>query len=227
MNRSKHIAASKDPIFRLGMKIGRECKWQNVHSLYGVHAMDWADRFKRLTATYVLEFISLGLFYRFSGFQPGQPVTKIQMKIFLPELTVHATSNTEMNFHFRKRWDANRFDNQYGSTWWISVMNISGTSVSTSLLQFHMKMEYQNVATVLTNMLTTVANSNWRMIKPLVDPTVNSYVSHIFRLLIQPIFEAYSLEEYFNELLVKILNTSSNDDNFHFSHFCLIFGRLN
>lgn len=83
-----------------------------------------------------------------------------------------------------------------------AYMNISDTSVSTKLSYFKINYQCENVATVINNMVSTAVNSNWKLIKFFVDPTVDRFVGQATRHVLQPVFDAYPLEEYFNEFFI-------------------------
>lgn len=81
---------------------------------------------------------------------------------------------------------------------------------TTHLSDFRMNFNYTNIPSAITSMVSGVVNSNWRIMKPLVDPTLNTFISGTFKdISIQPIFNRFDLQEIFS-VFYNMNSTSKN-----------------
>lgn len=76
-------------------------------------------------------------------------------------------------------------------------MIISDTIFSTDASYFKIVYKCQNVA--LANIIGGVINSNWKLVKSMVDPTLNKCFSNIIQeLVLQPIFDKICYQDIVN-----------------------------
>lgn len=77
-------------------------------------------------------------------------------------------------------------------------MAISDMSVSTEVSSFSMNMQYQNVASFLSDMKNQVVNSSWKVFKLILNPFINTFVVDVIQSTISPILEQLALQDLFN-----------------------------
>lgn len=77
-------------------------------------------------------------------------------------------------------------------------ITISHMYVSTDLSYFKMNHRYKNVPSFITNMINKIINSSWKMIKPLMDHTINRFVRETLNSIVTPMFNEISLQDFFN-----------------------------
>lgn len=80
-------------------------------------------------------------------------------------------------------------------------MIISDTTVSTSASQFKIDYKYYNVASIISSIVERVVNSNWEILKAMVDPHINRFVAvALQKSALQPIFNKISVQEFCNAM---------------------------
>lgn len=79
-------------------------------------------------------------------------------------------------------------------------MVIRNTSVTTDVSYFKVNYQYENVAAAITNLVSGLVNSNSKIVKSLIDPTINRFICELLReSVIQPIFDEITLPDVANE----------------------------
>lgn len=74
------------------------------------------------------------------------------------------------------------------------------TSLTTDASCFKITYHYQNVAPVVNSILDGAVNSNWRIVKSLLDPTLNKFIGDTLqKSALQPIFDEVSLQDMAND----------------------------
>lgn len=82
-----------------------------------------------------------------------------------------------------------------------AYMIMSDASVTTHTAYFKIDFKYQNVNSAISSMVSGLANSNWKIIKALMDPNLNKFFGDIIqKSVIQPIFNENSILDIANEL---------------------------
>lgn len=82
-------------------------------------------------------------------------------------------------------------------------MNLTDVSFTTDASYFKINYENQDIPLAITSMVSGVVNSNWRVIKALVDPTLNRFTSDILQKLIgQPIFNKLAIPDLVDEFFM-------------------------
>lgn len=85
-----------------------------------------------------------------------------------------------------------------------NFMTISDSNLTNHASYFQINYTFLNIPSTITSIVSGVVNSNWRIIKPLVDPTISRFVSDgIQKFGIQPIFNKFDLQEIFGVLYNK------------------------
>lgn len=80
-------------------------------------------------------------------------------------------------------------------------MTISDMSVSTDVSHFKMNFQYRNVASAIANMVTGLTNSNWKIMKPIMDPSLNRFISGMLqKSVLETMFNKFSVQEFSNEI---------------------------
>lgn len=75
---------------------------------------------------------------------------------------------------------------------------VNSISVSTELGYFKMDHKYQNVPSTISNIVSGAINLNWRLLKPLLDPIVNRFVSEMVGSILTPILDRIALQDFFD-----------------------------
>lgn len=92
---------------------------------------------------------------------------------------------------------------RYGTDYMV-IRDVS-FSFDASLIKFNYKV--RNVAAFITNMLSGVVNSNWKIIKSLIDPIFNRFASVIIqKSVLQPLFDEFSIP-YVNDKFFHLNST--------------------
>lgn len=76
-------------------------------------------------------------------------------------------------------------------------LTIDDMFVSYEVSYFKTDYKYYNVPSTITNMVTGIVNSNWKLFKPLVDPTLNRFMSEMLRSVVTPMFDSVSFQDFF------------------------------
>lgn len=77
-------------------------------------------------------------------------------------------------------------------------LTIDDMSVSTEVSNFKVDCKYNYVPSSITSMVSGVVNSNWEILKPLGDPTINRFVSELIRSVVTPMFDNVSFQDFFD-----------------------------
>lgn len=77
-------------------------------------------------------------------------------------------------------------------------MIIKDMSLTTDASYFRVQYNHRNVASIITNMIGGVVNSNWRMMKSIIDPFLNRFMSDALKENIFPLLNKYHLQEIVN-----------------------------
>lgn len=64
--------------------------------------------------------------------------------------------------------------------------------------QFKMEFDYQYIPSATAKLIDGMVASHWKMIKPLMDPTVNTMVGDTMKLVIVPMIQAAPLQDVFD-----------------------------
>lgn len=92
-------------------------------------------------------------------------------------------------------------------------MVVRDTSLTTDASHFNIIYQYQNVLPVVNSILGGVVNSNWKIVKSLIDPSLNRFIGDtLVKSVLQPIFDEFSLQDVAN-------------DFFHMNSTCGNFGK--
>lgn len=77
-------------------------------------------------------------------------------------------------------------------------LTINQMSANFNAGNFKINIKYYNVASIITNMVSSVVNSNWRLLKLLGGSTINRFVSDILVSILTPMMNEVSLQDIFN-----------------------------
>lgn len=79
-------------------------------------------------------------------------------------------------------------------------MVIRDTSVTTDVSYFKVKYQYENVAAAITNLVSGLVNSNSKIVKSLMDPTINRFIGDLLqKSVLQPTFDELPLPDVAND----------------------------
>lgn len=77
-------------------------------------------------------------------------------------------------------------------------MIIKDMSLTTDASYFRVQYIHRNVASTITNVIDGVVNSNWAIMKSMVDPFLNRFMSDALKENIFPLLNKYHLQEIVN-----------------------------
>lgn len=91
-------------------------------------------------------------------------------------------------------------------------MLIRDTSLTTNPSYFKINYRFQNVPADITSVLSGVANSNWRILKPLTDAAMNRFIGETLQSILQPIFHKFTISDAVDGFFS--MNSSCETENF-------------
>lgn len=77
-------------------------------------------------------------------------------------------------------------------------ITLSDTSVNFNITYLKMKFSYKNVPSCINDKVSSVVNSNWFIMKPLLDSTINTFVKEILESIFTPMLNATPLQDVLN-----------------------------
>lgn len=90
-------------------------------------------------------------------------------------------------------------------------MNLTDVSFTTDASYFEINYENQGIPSAITSLVSGVVNSKWRVIKALIDPTLNRFISDILQKLIgQPICNILAI----SDMVDTFFHVNSTCENF-------------
>lgn len=75
---------------------------------------------------------------------------------------------------------------------------VKGKTVKFNLSSFRLNVKYQNVPQTITSLVDTAVNMNWRLIIPLVKPTIIRFASDMIDSILLAFFRTVSRQEISN-----------------------------
>lgn len=78
-------------------------------------------------------------------------------------------------------------------------VTLSDLSVSNQVSNYRAYIHYDNnIASTIYSLVDGTINSNWRILKPMIDPTINRFIGEILEDVVTPIFNEIPLQDFFN-----------------------------
>lgn len=75
---------------------------------------------------------------------------------------------------------------------------INDMSLDFIISEIKMEFKYPNIASPITNMVDGVVNSNWKILKSMLDPTLKRFLCGMIKAVITPMFNEIPLQCFFN-----------------------------
>lgn len=78
-------------------------------------------------------------------------------------------------------------------------MTISDVSVKNQVSDFKAYIHYDNAITAtIFSLVDTTVNTGWKLIKPMLDPTIDRFIGEVLYEVITPIFNKTPIQDFFN-----------------------------
>lgn len=78
-------------------------------------------------------------------------------------------------------------------------VKITNLSAKNKVSKFKASLNYENtIAATIFKLVESVITSSWRIIKPLMDPTINRFIGEVLEEVVTPMFNEIPLQEFFN-----------------------------
>lgn len=77
-------------------------------------------------------------------------------------------------------------------------LTINDMSFSSDLSDLHMNFEYEDIPLFLSSMVNRVVNANWRIFKPIIEPSAAIFGKGVLKSTFTPIFERFAMQDFFN-----------------------------